>query len=227
MKPVLSLFPGLGLLDKAFEEVGFCVVRGPDLLWGGDIRRFHTPPGVFQGVIGGPPCQPHSNAREILDTSVAVDMIPDFVRVVREANPDWVVMENVRGAMSHDGVPAEWFASLMRDWDCGGETSRVRAFWTWPFMLMDQRSSAGNPSLSVLASTAKKGNSQYAADKRFLKGNLPVEEYERLQGWPGVTKGMMDAGSSKYFAVHCLGNGVPRSLGLTVANAAKAFAESQ
>jgi DNA (cytosine-5)-methyltransferase 1 len=28
---VLSLFPGIGLLDMAFEEEGFCVVRGPDL----------------------------------------------------------------------------------------------------------------------------------------------------------------------------------------------------
>jgi hypothetical protein len=26
---VLSLFPGIGLLDMAFEEEGFCVVRGP------------------------------------------------------------------------------------------------------------------------------------------------------------------------------------------------------
>ena len=34
---MLSLFPGIGLLDMAFEEEGFCVVRGPDLLWGGDI----------------------------------------------------------------------------------------------------------------------------------------------------------------------------------------------
>lgn len=32
---VLSLFPGIGLLDMAFEEEGFTVVRGPDLLWGG------------------------------------------------------------------------------------------------------------------------------------------------------------------------------------------------
>lgn len=42
---ILSLFPGIGLLDMAFEEEGFCVVRGPDLLWGGDIRRFHPPAG--------------------------------------------------------------------------------------------------------------------------------------------------------------------------------------
>jgi DNA (cytosine-5)-methyltransferase 1 len=41
---VLSLFPGIGLLDMAFEEEGFCVVRGPDLLWGGDIRSFRPHP---------------------------------------------------------------------------------------------------------------------------------------------------------------------------------------
>jgi DNA (cytosine-5)-methyltransferase 1 len=34
---VLSLFPGIGMLDSAFEQEGFCVVRGPDVLWGGDI----------------------------------------------------------------------------------------------------------------------------------------------------------------------------------------------
>jgi hypothetical protein len=28
-KMVLSLFPGVGLLDRAFEDCGFCVVRGP------------------------------------------------------------------------------------------------------------------------------------------------------------------------------------------------------
>lgn len=57
---VLSLFPGIGLLDMAFEQEGFCIVRGPDALWGGDIKRFHPPSGIFAGIIGGPPCQPHS-----------------------------------------------------------------------------------------------------------------------------------------------------------------------
>ena len=28
MQLVLSLFPGGGLLDMAFEEAGFCIVRG-------------------------------------------------------------------------------------------------------------------------------------------------------------------------------------------------------
>jgi len=45
-------FPGIGMLDRGFEDVGFCVVRGPDLIWGGDIRNFHPPAGRFAGVIG-------------------------------------------------------------------------------------------------------------------------------------------------------------------------------
>lgn len=35
---ILSLFPGVGLLDKGFEEEDFCVVRGPDVLWGAMSR---------------------------------------------------------------------------------------------------------------------------------------------------------------------------------------------
>lgn len=45
---VLSLFPGIGMLDRGFEEEGYCVVRGPDVLWGGDIRSFHPPARVFR-----------------------------------------------------------------------------------------------------------------------------------------------------------------------------------
>jgi hypothetical protein len=47
---IISLFPGVGLLDMAFEEAGFTVVRGPDVIWGGDVRRFNPPAGVFAGV---------------------------------------------------------------------------------------------------------------------------------------------------------------------------------
>lgn len=37
---VLSLFPGIDLLGRGFEAEGFYVVRGPDLIYGGDIRAF-------------------------------------------------------------------------------------------------------------------------------------------------------------------------------------------
>src|SRR5437016_11300690 len=89
---VLSLFPGIGVLDRAFEEEGFCVVRGPDLLWGGDIRRFHVPAGRFEGVIGGSPCQAFSALVALIRHNghrVADDLIPEFERVVCEAQPAW------------------------------------------------------------------------------------------------------------------------------------------
>lgn len=103
MQLVLSLFPGIGLLDRAFEAEGFCIVRGPDLLWGGDIKRFHPPMGRLDGVIGGSPCQRWSALSGIIkathgEGSLAEDLIPEFERVVREAQPHWFLMENVRRA---------------------------------------------------------------------------------------------------------------------------------
>lgn len=99
---VLSLFPGIGLLDMAFEEVGFCVVRGPDVLWGGDIRRFHPPVGRFDGVIGGPPCQCFSALSHMVRHNgfepTFGNLIPEFERCVAEASPQWFLMENVTQA---------------------------------------------------------------------------------------------------------------------------------
>lgn len=94
---VLSLFPGIGLLDMAFEEAGFCVVRGPDVLWGGDIRTFKAPYHRFDGIIGGPPCQMFSALKRLnpLAGEKQGNLIPEFERVIREADPTWFLMENV------------------------------------------------------------------------------------------------------------------------------------
>lgn len=94
---VLSLFPGIGFLDRAFEDEGFCVVRGPDVIWGGDIRRFHVGAGLFDGIIGGPPCQPFSPLVRIVRARGKEprhgNLIPEFERVVDEARPRWFLME--------------------------------------------------------------------------------------------------------------------------------------
>lgn len=99
---VLSLFPGIGLLDLAFEREGFTVVRGPDVLWGGDIRRSHPPPRVFDGVIGGPPCQSFSSLAHMVRHNGYQpkfgNLIPEFERCVVEAQPQWFLMENVPAA---------------------------------------------------------------------------------------------------------------------------------
>lgn len=99
---VLSVFPGIGLLDMAFEQEGFCVVRGPDVLWGGDIRRFHPPAGRFDGVIGGPPCQCFSSLAHLVRANGHEpkfgNLIPEFERVVDESKAGFFLMEQVRQA---------------------------------------------------------------------------------------------------------------------------------
>lgn len=130
---VLSLFPGIGLLDMAFEEQGFCVVRGPDVLWGGDIHRFHPPAGRFDGVIGGPPCQHWSRLRHIViarygETARAPNLIPEFERCILEAQPGWFLMENVPDAPAPiaDGFAVHTFP-LNNRW-LGEKQERLRCF---------------------------------------------------------------------------------------------------
>lgn len=136
---ILSLFPGIGLLDMAFEEEwpDACIVRGPDLLWGGDIRRFHVPPGRFDGIIGGPPCQPFSRMANIARAqgfTIKPDMIPEFVRVIDEGQPSWWLMENVEAApvpeiagyrTSSAFVNNRWIAG---EDGVGGDQNRPRRF---------------------------------------------------------------------------------------------------
>lgn len=109
---VLSLFPNIGLLDKAFEEYGFCVVRGPDVLWGGDIRNFHPPSDLFWGVIGGPPCQDFSSMRRAAPTGYGIKMLEEFARCVTEARPEWWLMENVSRVPTVTELPGHIFAQL-------------------------------------------------------------------------------------------------------------------
>jgi DNA (cytosine-5)-methyltransferase 1 len=130
---VLSLFPGIGLLDMAFEEEGFCVVRGPDLLWGGDIRSFHPPAGVFDGIIGGPPCQSWSglgntNRARWGDECMMPDRIPEFARCVNEAQPAWFLMENVPQAPAPDCPGYRMVQRICNNRWCGGEQNRERKF---------------------------------------------------------------------------------------------------
>jgi DNA (cytosine-5)-methyltransferase 1 len=131
MSLVLSLFPGIGLLDLAFEEEGFCVVRGPDLLWGGDVRHFHPPAGHFDGVIGGPPCQAFSQLRHIVEANgfkTASNLIPEYERVVATARPSWFVMENVPDAPMPDVTGYLVRDAMVRDLWVGGLTERFRRF---------------------------------------------------------------------------------------------------
>ncbi|KKN26079.1 hypothetical protein LCGC14_0878440 [marine sediment metagenome] len=117
---VLSIFPGIDLFGSAFEETGYTVVRGPDLLWSGDVRTFHPPADVWGGIIGGPPCKGESNLAALNGTRGAT-MVDEFWRIVQEAAPTWWVMEAV---IRHD---APYVMALSPRW-LGEKQSRRRYF---------------------------------------------------------------------------------------------------
>jgi DNA (cytosine-5)-methyltransferase 1 len=93
---VLSLFTGAGLLDRGFEQAGFCVVSAGDIKLGRDVRGFRPARHKFDGVIGGPPCQGFSRVNRTgagLDESL--ELVGEYVRVVCDAAPQWFLCENV------------------------------------------------------------------------------------------------------------------------------------
>lgn len=92
---VLSLFSGIGLLDSGFENHGFCVVSAREKILGGDVRDFTAVAGRFDGIIGGSPCQDFSKARRCPPTGYGLEMIGEFLRIVKEARPRWFLLENV------------------------------------------------------------------------------------------------------------------------------------
>jgi len=96
MQLILSLFSGVGLLDQAFRENGFCVVSAGDLITGQDIRDFHTMGGRFDGVIGGSPCQDFSTLNRNRG-DYSMEMVNEFIRIIEEAQPKWWLLENVKG----------------------------------------------------------------------------------------------------------------------------------
>lgn len=123
---VLSLFPGVDLLGRAFHAHGFAVVAGPDKILDQRIEDFHAPPGRFDGVIGGPPCQNYSDANRHRDTEEGDRLVREFLRVVAEAAPLWFLMENVRNVPQVQ-LPGYTVQRLdANDWEFGGKTGRLR-----------------------------------------------------------------------------------------------------
>lgn len=113
----VDLFAGAGGMSLGLKMAGFSVVGavendldacathetnfpGVDL-WAGDIR--HVDWGRWRGVdviAGGPPCQPFSVAGPQMGSNDIRDMVPEFIRAVREVRPRAFVMENVAGLLT-------------------------------------------------------------------------------------------------------------------------------
>lgn len=128
MQLVLSLFPGIDLLGRGFEAEGFCVVRGPDLIFGSDVRAFTAPSGRFDGIIGGSPCPDFSRARRAPPTGYGLAMLAQFERIVFAAQPAWWLLENVPGVPDVRIAGYSWQRIDIDARECGVPQSRLRHF---------------------------------------------------------------------------------------------------
>lgn len=225
---VLSLFPGIGLLDMAFEEEGFCIVRGPDLLWGGDVRRFHPPGGKFDGVIGGPPCQSYGGLANFQWrwTVKPEHLIPEFERCIREARPSRFLMENVPAAPLPAASGYAVTDLLLNNRWLGEEQDRARRF------------SFGSPAgarlhVPVVAlerlDYERTLTSAHGGGRPRVKGrmkNYPSPRACELQGLPpdffGHNSPLSEQGKRKVLA-----QGVPLPMGRAIARAVKAALSRQ
>jgi DNA (cytosine-5)-methyltransferase 1 len=209
---VLSLFPGIGLLDTAFELEGFCVVRGPDVLWGGDIRRFHPPAGKFDGVIGGPPCQsfsPLANLNRHLGNKVRFgNLIPEFERVVHAARPQWFLMENVPAAPEPqvDGYKFVFGAHyrVAERFNAHAECVALEAF---------------EHARTVTSNNGGMSRGRLDGTESRLPICLPMKDVARLQGLPEDF--LADAPFTKEGKRRAIANGVPLPMGRAIARAVK------
>lgn len=235
---VLSLFPGIGLLDMAFEEEGFTVVRGPDVLWGGDIRRFHPPAGKFDGVIGGPPCQAFSRLAHLVRHNGYEpkfgNLIPEFERCVSEAAPCWFVMENVPDAPRPAVEGYEVHSFLLNNRQLGEVVNRDRR---WSFghrgervvlgvevqvfeaQVFEYAATGGSARRNSLCGVTDRMRPKRGSELPFnSKSAASFQEVCRKQGLPDDFDLPPFTVAAKCKAV---GNGVPLPMGRAIARAVK------
>lgn len=130
----ISLFSGIGGLDLGLERAGMeCVAQVeiddycqkvltkhwphvPKYKDVKDVGKNNLPAADL--ICGGFPCQPHSLAGSRKASIDARDLWPEFARIVRECQPEWVVAENVPGLLSSEA--GRFFGRVLWDLAASG-----------------------------------------------------------------------------------------------------------
>lgn len=215
---ILSLYPGIDLFGRAFELAGgYAVVRGPDTLWGQDIRDYHFPGGRVDGVIGGSPCPSFSSLRRGPERGDGRELVGEFLRVVAEAKPQWFLLENVPRVpnVAIDGYIVQRIDLCGAD--CGMRQMRRRHFQfgsvTGRGLVVSRRDTPaiGRQGIrhvpAAVASEGRRSGRRGWHDFCALQGIAPID-------LPGMTL------SARYRAV---GNAVPLPMGILLAQSIKAW----
>ena len=118
---IIDLFCGCGGLSLGFEQAGFETMLAIDL-WDDAIETFNynrekkvgkcieiqkitnnellSMKGKCVGVIGGPPCQGFSTVGKREKEDPRNQLYKEYCRVVEMINPDFFVLENVKGLLT-------------------------------------------------------------------------------------------------------------------------------
>jgi len=218
---LLSVFPGVDLLGMGFEREGFCVVRGPDLIFGGNVKNFHVPRGKFAGVIGGPPCQKFSLANPDRDPVAGMALLHEFGRIVHESGAPWFLMENVAAvpAITVAGYSVQRFT--LNAAECGGRQHRNRCFHfgsrDGTVLVCDRRVTPG----VELERTCCAIEGSHPTKKIFgrVTARRTWSDFCELQGLPRSFELPGMSVEARYRAV---GNGVPVYMAAVIARAVRA-----
>jgi len=180
-----------------------CIVRGPDVIFGRlhDVKMFHPPPGVFWCVVGGPPCQDYSPLaginRALGRVSKFGNLIPEFERVVLEAQPPCWLMENVERAplpcvsgyqVHHTVLDSRWLGQVQhrrRRFSFGTRDGRALSIDGLVALEAAQYESAVTSTTGYLLGN---GNGYWkrpaAAERQREASRRPIARLLELQGLP-------------------------------------------
>lgn len=130
----ISLFSGIGGLDLGLERAGmecvaqveiddFCqkvlVKHWPNVPKFKDVRDVgkHNLP-TADLICGGFSCQPHSICGKRKASADERNLWPEFARIIRDCQPNWVLAENVPGLLSSEN--GRFFGRVLADLAASG-----------------------------------------------------------------------------------------------------------
>ncbi len=210
---IIDLFCGIGGLSLGFEQSGFDVLYAVDM-WEDAVKTYNHNrkkkiaqvmsvedfnidilPGLvatneITGIIGGPPCQGFSTVGKRNVEDPRNKMYLEFYKAVKLANPDFFVMENVKGMLTlnkgafvkdllerfgENGLGYTISYKLLNAADYGVPQNRYRVFYVG---VKNKKFEFPTPYDYQL--TAKDGISDLLHSDNEHYGTEPQNDYQRL-----------------------------------------------